>query len=49
MYELYTEMIGKYPEMKGSVVQFEAYPMEGVRKVEDRKTAYANRGDGLLV
>ncbi|KAL9007587.1 MAG: hypothetical protein Q9180_009622, partial [Flavoplaca navasiana] len=38
-YELYAEMIGKYPEMKGSVVQFEAYPMEGVRRVREGETA----------
>ncbi|KAL9008563.1 MAG: hypothetical protein Q9180_009492 [Flavoplaca navasiana] len=42
-------MVRKYPEMKGSVVQFEAYPMEGVRRVREGKTAYAHRGDGLLV
>ena len=49
VYELYADMVGTYPELKKSVVQFEAYPMQGVRKVAEGDTVYAHRGDGLLV
>ena len=50
VYDLFKEMVNEYPAMSpASVVQFENYPMEGVRAVEPDSTAYAHRGDSLLV
>ena len=49
VYNLYKEMVNEYPAMNMSIVQFEAFPQEGVRAVEPDSTAYAHRGDSLLV
>ena len=49
VYNLYKKMVNQYPAMNTSIVQFEAFPQEGVRAVEPDSTAYAHRGDSLLV
>ena len=49
VYDLYKEMVNKYPAMSGSIVQFEGYAQEGVQAVDPDSTAYAHRGDYLLV
>ena len=49
VYELFKEMVNKYPAMNASAVQFENYPQEAVRAVDPDSTAYAHRGDSLLV
>ncbi|KAI4228590.1 MAG: hypothetical protein L6R36_001543 [Xanthoria steineri] len=49
VYDLYTDLITKHPEFQGSFVQIEAYPMQGVQAVGGGNTAYAHRGDNLLV
>ena len=49
IFDLYKDMVNKYPAMSSSVIQFEGYPQQGVRAVEPDSTAYAHRGDTLLV
>ena len=49
IFDLYKDMVDKNPAMSSSIVQFEGYPQEGVRAVEPDSTAYAHRGDNLLV
>ena len=49
IYNLFKEMVSKYPTMAGSTVQFENYSPVGVRAVEADSTAYAHREDNLLV
>ena len=49
IFNLYKEMVNNNPAMSSSVVQFEGYAQEGVRAVEPDSTAYAHRGDNLLV
>ncbi|KAL8759717.1 MAG: hypothetical protein Q9199_000589 [Rusavskia elegans] len=49
IWDLYSDLITKHPEFKGSVVQFEGYPIRGVQAIDGAKTAYAHRGDNLLV
>ena len=49
VYNLYKKMVNQYPAMNTSIVQFEAYPQAAVRAVEPDSTAYAHRGDSLLV
>lgn len=49
IYNLYKDMVNKHPAMNNSVVQFEGYAQEGVRAVDPDSTAYAHRGDSLLV
>ena len=49
VYNLYKKMVNQYPAMNASIVQFEVFPQEGVRAVESDSTAYAHRGDSLLV
>ncbi len=49
IFNLYKDMVTKNPAMSSSIVQFEGYPQEGVRAVEPDSTAYAHRGDNLLV
>ncbi|KAL8663420.1 MAG: hypothetical protein Q9168_008098, partial [Polycauliona sp. 1 TL-2023] len=49
VYNLYTDLVTRYPEFKNSVVQFEGYAMQGVQAVDAASTAYPHRGDNLLV
>ena len=49
IFDLYKDMVNKNPAMSSSIVQFEGYPQEGVRAIEPDSTAYAHRGDSLLV
>ena len=50
VYDLFKEMINNYPTLGSqSAVQFEGYAQQGVRAVEPDSTAYAHRGDSLLV
>ena len=42
-------MVNKNPAMNASVVQFEGYPLQGVRVLEPDSTACAHREDALLV
>ena len=50
IYNLYKEMINKYPTMgSASVVQFENYAQQGVQAVDPDSTAYPHREDYLLV
>ncbi|KAL8779318.1 MAG: hypothetical protein Q9213_006998 [Squamulea squamosa] len=49
VYDLYSDLVTKHPEFKGSVVQFEGYPMQKVQSVDSASTAYAHRDDNLLV
>lgn len=49
IYNLYKDMVNKHPAMNASVVQFEGYPQQGVKDIEPDSTAYAHRGDNLLV
>lgn len=49
IYDLHKDMISKNPSMSSSIVQFEGYPLQGVRAVEPDSTAYAHREDNLLV
>lgn len=48
VYDIFTELVTQNPDFRGSAVQFEAYPMGEVRRVDEKGTAYAHRGDGLL-
>ncbi|KAL8803183.1 MAG: hypothetical protein Q9200_006324 [Gallowayella weberi] len=49
VYNLYAELVTQHPGFAGSVVQFEAYSMLGIRSVKAESTAYAHREDNLLV
>jgi hypothetical protein len=49
IYKLLSTMIAENPIFNGSVVQFEGYSLQGVRAVDPASTAYAHRGDNLLV
>ncbi|KAL8849051.1 MAG: hypothetical protein Q9221_005950 [Calogaya cf. arnoldii] len=49
VYDLYSDLITKYPQFKSSFIQFESYPMQGVQKIDGASTAYAHRDDNLLV
>lgn len=49
IYNLFEEMVSKYPKMAGSTVQFENGAPVGVKAVEADSTAYAHREDNLLV
>ncbi|KAL8730099.1 MAG: hypothetical protein Q9166_004298 [cf. Caloplaca sp. 2 TL-2023] len=49
VYSIYTDLVTTHPEFKGSVVQFEAYPVKKVQSVDRASTAYAHRDDNLLV
>ncbi|KAL8933041.1 MAG: hypothetical protein Q9211_005998, partial [Gyalolechia sp. 1 TL-2023] len=50
VYDLYTELVAQHPDFRASAMQFEAYPMEGVRNVDGyASTAYAHRGDNILI
>lgn len=49
IYDLYKEMVNNNPTMNSSIVQFEGYATQGMRAVESDSTAYAHRGDNLLV
>ena len=49
IYNLYKDMVNQNPALNASIVQFEGYPQQGVRDVEPDSTAYAHRGDNLLV
>ncbi|KAL9001941.1 MAG: hypothetical protein Q9188_005113 [Gyalolechia gomerana] len=39
VYDLYAELVSQHPDFKDSVMQFEAYPMGQVRRVEEGSTA----------
>ncbi|KAL8709491.1 MAG: hypothetical protein Q9220_005733 [cf. Caloplaca sp. 1 TL-2023] len=49
IYDLFEEMITAHPALATSFVQFEAFPMQGVKAVGAASTAYAHRGDDILV
>ncbi|KAL8646363.1 MAG: hypothetical protein Q9226_006889 [Calogaya cf. arnoldii] len=49
VYDLYSDLVTKYPQFKSSFIQFESYPMQGVQKVDGASTAYAHRDDNSLV
>ena len=49
IYDLFKDMVNKYPAMSSSIVQFEGPPMQAIKAVESDSTAYPHRGDNLLV
>ena len=49
IYNIFSKMVTENPEFNNSVVQFEGYAMQGVKAVDPASTAYAHRGDNLLV
>ncbi|KAI4178691.1 MAG: hypothetical protein LQ346_007366 [Caloplaca aetnensis] len=49
VFDIYTELVLQHPDFSHSVVQFEAYPVQKVQSVDFASTAYAHRGDNLLV
>ncbi|KAL8913490.1 MAG: hypothetical protein Q9171_001678 [Xanthocarpia ochracea] len=49
VYELFEDMITTHPALATSFVQFEAFPMQGVKAVDAASTAYAHRHDDILV
>lgn len=49
IYSLFSKMISDNPEFNNSVVQFEAYALQGVKAVDPASTAYAHRADNLLM
>ena len=49
VYNLLKDMVAAHPSFNTSFVQHESYPLQGVRAVDDASTAYAHRGDNLLV
>ncbi|KAL8871121.1 MAG: hypothetical protein Q9174_002982 [Haloplaca sp. 1 TL-2023] len=49
IYELFEEMVNKVTELNTSFVQFEAFPMQGVKAIQEESTAYAHREDDILV
>lgn len=49
IYNLYKTMVNENPGLNTSIVQFEGYAQQGIRAVEPDSTAYAHRGDSLLV
>ncbi|KAL8662016.1 MAG: hypothetical protein Q9202_005070 [Teloschistes flavicans] len=48
IYDLYSELVTRYPDFSASVVQFESESMTQVRQLADNATAYAHRGDNVL-
>ncbi|KAI4092488.1 MAG: hypothetical protein L6R37_007565 [Teloschistes peruensis] len=48
IYDLYSELVTRYPDFSESVIQFESESMLQVRKLGDEDTAYAHRGDNIL-
>ncbi|KAL8638606.1 MAG: hypothetical protein Q9228_004256 [Teloschistes exilis] len=48
IYDLYSELVTRYPDFSESLVQFESESMLQVRKLGDEDTAYAHRGDNIL-
>ena len=49
VHSLYKDLVTKHPEFSGSFVQCENYPMQGVQSIDIASTAYAHRGDSILV
>ena len=49
VYNLYKDLVTKHPEFDRSIVQFENFPMRFVQSIEAASTAYAHRGDNILV
>lgn len=49
VYDLFKDLVTRHPDSNNSIVQHEGYPMEVVRKVDEGSTAYAHRGDNMLV
>ncbi|KAI4180354.1 MAG: hypothetical protein L6R41_007284 [Letrouitia leprolyta] len=49
IYNLFEDMITTIPALNTSFVQFEAFPMQGVKVVDPASTAYAHRDDDILV
>ncbi|KAL8936848.1 MAG: hypothetical protein Q9216_004715 [Gyalolechia sp. 2 TL-2023] len=49
IYDLFVEFVSEHPDFRSSAIQFEAYPMGEVKKVEEGSTAYAHREDKLMV
>lgn len=49
VYNLHKDLVTKHPEFSRSVVQCENYPMQGVQSIDSASTAYAHRGDNILV
>ncbi|KAG8530172.1 uncharacterized protein KY384_005655 [Bacidia gigantensis] len=49
VYNLYSDMLTKHPALNGSVVQLEAYALEGSKAIDPAGSAYAHRDDNILV
>ncbi|KAL8809979.1 MAG: hypothetical protein Q9200_002964, partial [Gallowayella weberi] len=49
IYDLFEDMVTKFPALNTSFVQFEAFPMQAVKAVDPTSTAYAHRHDDILV
>ncbi|KAL8688133.1 MAG: hypothetical protein Q9218_005877 [Villophora microphyllina] len=48
IYNLFSELVTRYPDFNQSVVQFESESMTAVRQLKDEDTAYAHRADNAL-
>ena len=48
VYNLFKEMVTKHPDLNGSIVQFENYPVQKMQTIDAASTAYAHRSDNIL-
>ena len=49
IYSLFSTMVNEQPSLNSSIVQFESYPVQGMKAVDPASTAYAHRDDNILV
>ncbi|KAL8669581.1 MAG: hypothetical protein Q9168_005836 [Polycauliona sp. 1 TL-2023] len=49
VYELFKQLVAEHPDFNRTVGQFESYALQGMKAVDPNSTAYANRGDDILV
>lgn len=49
VYNLFAQLVAKEPAFAGSIIQFEGYPLQGMKAVNPASSAYAHRDDNILV
>jgi hypothetical protein len=49
VYEVFTKVTGEVPELSNSFIMFEGYSLNGVKAVAEESTAFAHRGDNIVM
>ncbi|EHL00888.1 hypothetical protein M7I_3281 [Glarea lozoyensis 74030] len=49
VFEVFTKVTGEVPELSNAFIMFEGYSLDGVKAVPEDSTAFAHRGDNIVI